>query len=514
MGPRATIAAYVATGIALAMPVALVTVPPLVDYPNHLARVHVRTEDASQVYEAVWALLPNLAMDLVHPVLNLLASPYVAGQVFILFCVLLPFLGTAALYRVLNGRVGVWPLASALLVYNHALAWGFLNWVFTSGLALIALAGWLAAERWRWPWRVAVFSLVATVLFFGHLAALGFYGLCVVAHRAWQAHKGLGQRLDWAAALAQFAIPALLWLIWRSGDAATLAGTDYGTWAHRIRAALSPTLFYGGPFDIASLLLLALAIVGGLLAGALRLNPTLHWPLAAVTVVALLLPHNFRGLEGVDFRLPAVVLCLLVAGLRPTGKAPQFLRVMAVALIAVGIGRIADIAQDWRAMDRDYEAFRRAAETLEPGSRLLVAMRQEGLGHKDAGGRAFAPAYWHMDALAVIDRDIFTPVMMTEVGVHTLRPRSSYAALSAPRAGPICRRDVIAGADPSRPRAEILAASCQSHLPKAGDYWVGWPAQFDALLWIHFGEGDNPLPKHLEAITDEAVFSLYRVIRP
>ena len=57
-------------------PVFLVAVPPLADYVNHLARMRVISvqgidPNLSAFYKIDWQLIPNLAMDLIVPVLSL-----------------------------------------------------------------------------------------------------------------------------------------------------------------------------------------------------------------------------------------------------------------------------------------------------------------------------------------------------------------------------------------------------------------------------------------------------------
>ena len=52
-------------------PVLLTPIPAMVDYPNHLARMYVLVREGTASenphYQVVWALYPNLAMDLLVP---------------------------------------------------------------------------------------------------------------------------------------------------------------------------------------------------------------------------------------------------------------------------------------------------------------------------------------------------------------------------------------------------------------------------------------------------------------
>src|SRR5438552_13277239 len=53
------------------LPVLLTPIPAMVDYPNHLARMYILsqngTPDANPYYEVAWAFYPILAMDLLVP---------------------------------------------------------------------------------------------------------------------------------------------------------------------------------------------------------------------------------------------------------------------------------------------------------------------------------------------------------------------------------------------------------------------------------------------------------------
>src|SRR5579863_3335518 len=72
-----------------ALPVLMVDVPPLFDYPNHLARMyllgHLPHLPALRAYYVLhWAALPNLAMDLLVPTLAQVMPLDWAAKAFIL----------------------------------------------------------------------------------------------------------------------------------------------------------------------------------------------------------------------------------------------------------------------------------------------------------------------------------------------------------------------------------------------------------------------------------------------
>ena len=89
--------------VALA-PIWTVAVPPIKDYPNHLARAHIlvhagNSEILRNFYEVRWAVLPNLAMDLIVPPLVHVFPLEVAGKIFISLALALMSSGTSSAPR-------------------------------------------------------------------------------------------------------------------------------------------------------------------------------------------------------------------------------------------------------------------------------------------------------------------------------------------------------------------------------------------------------------------------------
>jgi hypothetical protein len=199
-----------------AVPPFSTVLPPLVDYPNHLARMHLLAEGGNAFYAVRWAALPNLAEDLIVPPLAQLVPLDTAGKLFLVMIFALMAGGAVWLNRCATGSWRLWPLLAFLLLYNRILLWGFLNYLFGIGVALGGTAAWLALEGRRWWLRVLTSSLVALGCFFSHIAAFGFYALVLLGVEivpAWGEFRArrwamLGRRIGIAA--PQFAIPAML----------------------------------------------------------------------------------------------------------------------------------------------------------------------------------------------------------------------------------------------------------------------------------------------------------------
>ena len=122
------------------IPIWTVHTPPLVDYPNHMARMHIfvhahESPTLQQYYEVRWAVLPNLAMDVVIPSLTKVVPLEVAGKLFLSLIFVLLSMGVLALHRALHDEYSAWPVLCEFFLYNNVFRLGFLNYLFgASGL--------------------------------------------------------------------------------------------------------------------------------------------------------------------------------------------------------------------------------------------------------------------------------------------------------------------------------------------------------------------------------------------
>src|SRR5260370_42202710 len=91
-------------GALAAYPIVSTQYMPLLDYPNHMARMHVlleagRSSLLDQFYLIRWRPLPDLAVDLVVPLLAQIMPPDWAGRAFILLTMVLMTGGPVAGHR-------------------------------------------------------------------------------------------------------------------------------------------------------------------------------------------------------------------------------------------------------------------------------------------------------------------------------------------------------------------------------------------------------------------------------
>lgn len=510
-----TLLAYLVVGGLVLAPLFLVTVPALVDYPNHLARMAILAHPhgaAALNYVAHWQLLPTLAMDLVVPALAQVMPIELAGRVFIGVTLVLLLLGTAALHRALWGRVGLWPLAAALFLYNDAFYWGLLNYLFGLGVALLGFSAWIATARRRASPRLLAFALLAGVLFVLHLFAFGVYGLLVASYEiaAWRRDGRTDGRaaLAMLARFAQFLPPALLWLGTLSSGGPRY--TAYGGVMDKLMALTSPMVFGDVGFVVVPICLGLIYL--GWRTRRLVLAPAMRLPVAVLVVAAALMPNWLFGSWAADVRLPIALSFIVIAGTEL--RLPRRVGYVAAAAALLFLGaRTYAMAQDWRDMDRHYAEFRAATASLPEGARLLVVQSPIPDEQRIVAGippflmARQSPDFFHMAALSVIDRGTFVPYLFT--GWTTVEPTARNAGLYQSQGVPLRPEQLEAGAGAGGDPDDV--APDRFGVPP---YWRDWPDKFDFVLWLDFGtDGASPsLP--LEPWGAGSFFHLYRIKSP
>jgi hypothetical protein len=409
-----------------AVPLFSTVLPPLFDYPNHLARMHILSEGGNQFYAVRWAPLPNLAQDLIVPPLARAMPLELASKLFLVATFGLITGATIWLNRTVTGVWRLWPLLAFLLLYNRTFLWGFLNYLFGIGVALAGAALWLALESKRRWIRILTSSLAALACYLGHIAAFGFYALVLFGIElppAWRELRArrwpaLGARM--AIAGAQFAIPVVLFLdYWRPAT----GGISHAAFWRKADLLFSVFDNYNRVFDI-----VCFAAFVGLLAWLatvqrLRLAPRLASAAGVVFAAYLLLPSQIYGGSGTDHRLPLALFLLLIAASAPEFPNRRTVAAIGVATAVLLVVRLAYIEYFWLQANHVYSADLAGLDMLPRGAKLAVAYPASAVNFTSV------PEV-HLALLAVARREAFVPTLFSYEGQQPVALRSPYAELA------------------------------------------------------------------------------------
>lgn len=495
---------YAAALVMLAWPIAQVANPMLADYPNHLARQFVAgslPENAllAQHYVARHDFYPYLPMDLIVGALRPLIGLEASGKVFLVIALLMPVAGTMALARVLHGRIGLWPLASTLFVYNLMLAWGFTTYLFSAGLGLCTFAGWIATDRWSWPARLALFAAASIILFCSHPFAFAAYGLLLGSWEigrteAWTRPALLATARRLGLVALQSVPPLVIALRLPHADIGNDA-TLYGTLGSRLLSAFSPFLFAVDFGEAVCLVLLIAAFVVALRSGAVTFDRRLAWPVGVFGFASLVMPQTLSGIYLVHFRLPLLFVLLLILACRPQPQAPRTVALSLAAILMMLMLRTSIAADRLGEADRNIAELRAAAAAIAPGARVLPTMSQ------DRFGNLPAYHYWHTAAYLTIDRSAYSPLLFSYFSIDVV---PSLKAASAPATSPV-RFEALLTQEGEPERVK----------PGPGQlrYWSAWRRVFDYVVDFDSGIAPAEIPQELSVVHRGRTFTIYKIVK-
>jgi hypothetical protein len=396
---------------ALLVPIWSTAFPPLLDYPNHLARsfvlAHLNSPEFTfaKFYRADWGAYPYLGMDASLAVLGRIFPVETAGRVFLSLCVLaLPLAAWFFLGQV-NPNEDTTALWALLIAYNVFFLEGFLNFDLSMAVGFVSLGLWL---RWlaqnsfaKWVATLAAFTL----LYFAHLVGFAITGLIVVAYLL------LDRRplRDW---------------IW--SGALALPGVAFYLHSSRIGMSANKIVFHGFQEKLESLgmilhgysptldLIVLIVLCTWFLVAWWR-NAEFHWNLKWLAIAAFLfalfwaIPWMWGEGSDLDIRVLPILFIVILATAR-VGTRAKWLAVLPLVLFAA---QTVSTTRHFTAVQPELAGLARSFDVVPRGALVLPIVE----GDQDPIERPFT----HFWAYGVIRRGWFSPYLMDEPGQTPMR---------------------------------------------------------------------------------------------
>jgi hypothetical protein len=493
---------FAALTLLISIPIWTHPLPPLSDYVNHLARMHVIATIAANpvlanFYQIDWAVIPNLTMDLIVPQLARVMNVYLAGQIYIVAMFALIISGTLALNRALIGRWSVLPLFAFPLLYNYVFLVGLMNYIFGIGVALWALAGWIAVRERAWPIRIVLSTVCVVALFFCHLSALGIYGIGLLSFeilRLWEWRRELWPRrvIDFVVSGLPFLAAAPLLYV---SPTVGLIGGTYWDQRGKIDGLMYVITDYSDVVAFALIGIMATGVVWAIRHRVMRFHPLIFVLLAVGGVVYSELPRVMFDTYMTDQRVPIGVAFMLFACGDLNLRHRLVRRGFLVVLIVLIAGRLIEIDYNWSQLSDSTSQFRSSVRRIAPGSKVFVAYADRSLGEdvRDLG-------LVHAACIATIERSALVTTLFTVPGKQVLHARPEF-------------RDFVDNQDGTPPSTSQLVVAADHPTPNTPAFWLNW-TKFD-YLYVLFTEDDaaNPDPSRLKLIADGDRFQLYRILK-
>gem|GEM_PF-6528048 len=441
--------------------------PPLLDYSNHLARMHIFAHQSHPDFEPYFffqiSVPTNLAMDVLVPILDLVLPLSVAGKAFLILIIAASVFAPLFLSRILLGRCTAISLVAAVFAFNAAFLMGFVNFLFSAALAMYAFGFYVWMDRRQSPtsYKILIGSVLSILVFLSHIYGFAAYAICIGAHYLWRyGLKDIKRLVLHAAQFIPVSVLLAVFVAASVSDGAVPAPETPSVLlaADRLEAAPLPTLpnedvqaigpvqsanwippliqeawkkltklwlQYGGFFW------LPLGFVAGLITLYVRhrvwpFEKAFFAPVAALIAFALFLPTTLWGAWNVDWRflVPATILAAgLCADLNGHWRAQ--------AAIVAGTLALA-ILQSGLVLDRLIKADAHQNSVISVMSDIPAGARVFAIVPSGTPAQAEHPVpFSHMATLGVIENNAFVPSLFASSIQQPLRYRAPFDALAS-----------------------------------------------------------------------------------
>jgi len=440
--PRFWLWLTVALAVAHAALVLAAPMPPLHDYPGHLARIHIMTqlgqsEHLQLYYDYAWLIRHNTGTDLLIFALAHVMPIEMAGRLVAAAIPALTLLGLAWLRIKVHGRCDSLVLLAAPYAMGVWFGWGFLNFCLAVALALIAFALWLDVRKWKLAQRSTALLAMGFTVWLAHLSGWGVFGLMVFA---WEWVAAMDERgPTWRERMLALgdavwrclplAAPLLAMAFISDGNGRPL-GARWDGLADKITAPLWSLAFTWDRADKYVVALLALLAGAAVLLRLMRVSWGLALAAGLIFAAYVISPSGLFGGGSVDVRLltPFALVAASAIAWRKDVRAPWAMAAIGaitLAIAAVSIGRFAYTAAAFQRYNAEIAENLALIEPMPQGARVLGIV-VDGLN----SGR---PPLTMLPSMAVVRRDAFSNLQWQADAGHTLT--LNYPPANDPLAG-------------------------------------------------------------------------------
>jgi hypothetical protein len=503
----------------LLVPILLVEVPPLTDYPNHLARSYVLAYGqerpiVNQMLIADWKIVPNLAIDLILPPLMRIFPALVAGRIVLALCLLIPTSGSVALSYAYFRRRSFFQMGAGLLAFNGLFLLGLINFQISIGVALWGAAGWIFFSK-RFPaLTCATGILIAIGAFFLHLFGFLFYAVLIGSYELCEILRTgvstpVGRRFAMSRIgilLLTFAIPLILFVF-------SPTETNSAIWSPISEKAFFlflPFLSYSLRIDVPIFLPLLAFILVCIATGRMRFAPAALICGAGLLATYMVLPTHWHNGRLIDARVPIIASFLLFSGMMPVNFGARSRAFFAVSLLVFLVIKIGFVTAVWLGSQQDVADVRQVIRPVIAGSRVLVLDnpdRSPTLPFFRRLSRRIPlvdPTYWHYGAFLLLDRNAFWSDMFSQQSQQPIKVTEAY------------REATNGGLSPPANYLDLAMTKIPSPELKNRSFLIDWNLKFDYVLLLNADAAKDLssfLPDRLELLDEKGIAALFRIKR-
>jgi len=420
----------------------------MLDLFNHLARGFVlanyhRNPFFQTYWQPNWRVMPSLTIDGFVLALNGTLSLLAIGKLFVVLVFIVLLSGLLNLHQAAHRKWSLVPLLGALFLYNRMMLSGLVNYMLGIGLCLHGLAIWLRLRERPATLRLGVFAAIVTLTYLVHLMAAAVLGLMVAGVEIAGLLRRRAGLADWMRDLAGPVlayIPVFAIMIFLAPHSTRNGVIIFHDLASKI-GAFAVVITYDLRAEAIGLAVIATALAGFALRGAVRISPALLGALLLLVLAQIAMPYQILTGTAADHRVPIALwllgCCMIDVVIAGRRAAWLFL----AAVLLVGLSRLAIIERQWARDAPVYAEVEAALAALPNGAKVASANPPDAFdSDSDPAALAFILPDW-----VIVPRGGFTQTLWTIPNQHPLIMRPALRRL-ADATGPETLWALFAGA--------------------------------------------------------------------
>jgi hypothetical protein len=474
----------------------LITIIPLwflhgvigVDTPNHVARAYLLASipnDSGQLfYESHWSLIPNLGMDIIfYPFLYLTPiDPVLLMKVFMSLTFFITGFGYAWLNRQWNGDWTEWGMSGLLFSFSFVLGFGFVNYLFGIGLALLLLGAALHFRNSKWSLNV-ILAIGMPILLISHLVAFGLFTIAIGAIWLFEGDKKKLGSIGYI-----FGICFAVFILIQSPTTHAKSTLIYVDPIKHFQTILSP-LFIGNLWrDLIFQCLIISTSAILIYRKKLAWNTTAQKLFVFFLVICLIAPHQALTSAFISSRLPLWLLLIGGATIKSV-RSPYWI----IALLL--LGRSGDMASRFLSYNPKLDQLQSDFSKIEDNSLMYQVAHSETLPLAPPG---WNPSMLHQNCLILLSKHLYVNNLFTI-------PAQQPLILSG-RTGKDLR-DLYTNEEIFY-ALKVESDKIKQHIAQIPDERI---RQFPAYIYFLKPKGAVARTDVLEVIADREDYTLYRI---
>jgi hypothetical protein len=320
-------------------------------------------------------------MDILVPSLAGILGIETSGRIFIFLIFVVTVCGALLVNKALYGRVSIGAFFVFCILYNGILAWGFMNFLFGLGMAMLAFGVYLLFQKNGALSRIIISSLLSMVVFICHLYAFVIYGILVIFYEIF---KVLELRSDTSIvklfrnlsiAGTQAIVPIICFIYFSPMSSGhVVSQIQFGNFRRKLEGLSFMFGNYNQGIDLICYVSIALFIGFMLWRRRIMIARPMLAALAFLCGVFVIIPAVIFSSSSADRRLIVAIALVAVSSLHLSVRSWRELLAAAATIGSVCLLQIGIAQHSWAAYEPRLRSYLTAFQKVEEGSNVAVAV--------------------------------------------------------------------------------------------------------------------------------------------